>query len=312
MMKTLTFCAAFTVLLCATISVGKVSDTAPHSSDQGMSAAQKRIIALSPHLTEIVFALGEGHNLVGVSDYSDYPQAAKSIPRLASYQGANIPAILRLKPSHVLYWEGGNKDADIAKMRASSLHLYASSVDSVDSLIADIENIAKFIEADQEIAQALIETLSDNLKRASEFKTPIDAIYVMNPLPLMVLGNDPWLNDLLSICSLQNVFFSSLSPYPQLGIERILRSKAKLIIYAQNKASNEAQSTLDSVNKSVSSELRARQIQIPDEFSEHKEHILAPFIQANPDKLHRFTPRAIEEMTKVCELAYTINYDVQS
>ena len=59
-----------------------------------------RIVSLSPHLTELVFAIGRGKQLVATSDYSDYPAQAANLPSVASYQGANIAEIIRLKPTY--------------------------------------------------------------------------------------------------------------------------------------------------------------------------------------------------------------------
>src|SRR5215472_7441384 len=61
-----------------------------------------RIISLAPNVTEILFALGLGSEVVGASSYSDYPAAAKKIPVVFTYSGANYEKIVALKPDLIV------------------------------------------------------------------------------------------------------------------------------------------------------------------------------------------------------------------
>ncbi|HCG88386.1 MAG TPA: cobalamin-binding protein, partial [Alteromonas macleodii] len=71
------------------------ADVAPSSESSALSnSVELKIVSLAPHLTEWAFSLGLGPNLVGVSDYSDYPDAAKNIKRVADFQGADIATIV--------------------------------------------------------------------------------------------------------------------------------------------------------------------------------------------------------------------------
>ena len=67
------------------------------------AAAPQRIIALAPHITEMLFAIGAGDKVVAVSDYSDYPPEATTLPSVASYAAVNIEAVLALRPDLVTY-----------------------------------------------------------------------------------------------------------------------------------------------------------------------------------------------------------------
>ena len=68
--------------------------------------APQRIIALSPSITENLFAIGAGSRVVGVSSYSDYPQEAKNLPIISDYQNIDLEAIVKLKPDVVVAWQG--------------------------------------------------------------------------------------------------------------------------------------------------------------------------------------------------------------
>jgi len=236
--------------------------------------ATLRIITLSPHLTEIVYALGKGDQVVAVSDYSDYPTDAASLPSVASYEGANIAEIIRLQPTHILVWRGGNKDADIEKLSQLDIILHESSIDSVEELMSDVLKIGDVLNAQKE-ASALVESMQlarDAIASRHENKS-VNAVYYLSTQPLIGLGNDKWLNSLLNLCGISNIYASSKSAYPQLQMSHIIRSQPALLIAATN--------------------------EIAKTWQPHQAVLKAKIVSANPDALHRFTPRAIDEMSVV-------------
>ncbi|MGB1189421.1 MAG: hypothetical protein ACPG4A_04275 [Pseudomonadales bacterium] len=68
----------------------------------------ERIVTLSPHLTEMIFDLNRGHQLVGVSRYSDYPPAALDLPIVGDALQINLELIIELEPDQILTWQGGS------------------------------------------------------------------------------------------------------------------------------------------------------------------------------------------------------------
>jgi vitamin B12 transport system substrate-binding protein len=251
----------------------------------GAQTADKklRIITLSPHLTEIVFALGRGEQLIAVSDYSNYPAAASTLKSVASYQGANIAEIIRLQPTHILAWRGGNKDADIEKLKTLDMPVYESSINSVDSLLADIINIGDNINA-KDNAEALVRKLEGSISAmANDYKDlSKTAIYYLSTQPLVGLGNDKWLNSVLRLCGLANIYTTSPSAYPQLQMADIIRKQPEVLIAA----------------------MKSNSKQIEKFWAPHKKVLNSEVVIANPDALHRFTPRAIFEMTQLCKRIY--------
>lgn len=250
---------------------------------------QLRIVTLSPHLTEIVFALGKGSAVVAVSDYSDFPQEALALQSVASYEGANIAAIVRLQPTHILVWRGGNKDADIEKLKALNAIVHESSIDSVSALLSDIERIGVVINAKEE-ASALVDSLNESIASTTFTYKDVSktAIYYFNPQPLMGLGNDSWLNSLLALCNINNLYKGSPSAYMQLQLADILRQQPDLIIAASQSPKH----------------------LIEEFWAPHRKVLTSPIALVNPDALHRFTPRAILAMNPLCKAAFTPQADI--
>lgn len=271
------------MLVMLSLSFSVLANTSKHKQSNAASNQEQRIITLSPHLTELVYSLNKGQAIVGVSDYSDYPEEALVLPRVASYQGANLAQITRLKPTHVLVWRGGNKDADIQKLLAMGFNVYQSTINNPNDLVSEISNIGKFLGANEqadELAKQFTAQINEIEQAYSQ--QSLATLYYLNQYPLMGLGNDPWLNSLLRLCGLNNIYEDSLSAYPQLQVSDILRKQPALLIAADGSS----------------------QAQINTFWKKHASVLVGKYISANPDALHRFTARALDEMANVCEAAY--------
>ena len=249
------------------------------ASSSPLTSHEKRIITLSPHLTELVFELGQGDHLVAVSEYSDYPKQAGMLPTVASYQGANIAEIVRLKPTHVLVWRGGNKDTDIARLHSLGLNIYESVITNTEDLLNNINAIAEFLDAQQGVT-ALFDDISNVITNTNRIDhKSLSVVYVLNQLPIIGLGNDKWLNQLLRQCKLQNIFDDTVSAFPQLRIDEIMRHQPRWIINATG--------TDNETFKAA--------------WQQHLGFMASKVISIDPDAMHRFSVRAIYETFSLCK-----------
>jgi hypothetical protein len=97
-------------LLCALVCLPARSEiVVTDASGTGirLAAPARRIVSLSPHITELLFAAGAGDRVVGTAEYSDYPPAAKVLPRVGGHS-LDLEAVVALKPDLVLGWQSGN------------------------------------------------------------------------------------------------------------------------------------------------------------------------------------------------------------
>ncbi len=93
----------------------------------------KRIIALSPHAVEMLYAIGAGDTIVAATDYADYPEAAKKIPRIGGYYGIQMERVLELNPDLIVVWDSGNKAEDINQLRTLGFNLYGSDPKTLEA-----------------------------------------------------------------------------------------------------------------------------------------------------------------------------------
>ena len=108
-----------------------------------LKAPAKRIITLAPHATELLYAAGAGDRLIGTVDYSDFPPAAKKIPRVGSYDRFDLEAISALKPDLIIAWETGNPAAQVEKLKALGLTVYVTQPNRMEDVAGQLEQLGR-------------------------------------------------------------------------------------------------------------------------------------------------------------------------
>lgn len=251
-----------------------------HDEQQAHNNNNLRIVSLAPHLTEWAYSLGLGPNLVAVSDYSDYPEAAKTLPRIADYQGVDMAAILTLHPDLVLAWKGGNKPQDIQKLSSLGLKLFNSEVTQIDDIPLELIRLGKLTHTSLK-AKALADEFSEEiatLKSTYSRETPKNVFYYSWSTPLMTIGPKAWPNKLLNVCGAQTAFYDSPIDYPQVSVSEVLIRQVDVIIAA----SNESKEALSSF------------------WAPHTHFLDAEIVTVDPDITSRFSLRLADELKRLC------------
>ena len=247
-----------------------------------LSRPPQRIISLTPHLTELLFAVGAGTQVVGTDSARDYPKAAQSLPRVGDYSRINFERILALKPDLVIAWVGGNRAADIhglQKMGLPVLHTQATRLDDVSRLLRLIGQASGHAEQGEAAARDFSVRLSALQERAARHP-PVSVFYQVWDRPLMTVGGTHWISDALAVCGARNVFADLHGLSPVVTREAVLQRAPALI-----------------VSGSDAPDMR-RQWQRFSSLPAVKNHA---FVQVNADRLHRPTPRLVEGVAELCE-----------
>ena len=105
----------------------------------------ERIVALSPSSTEMLFEMGIGTRVVGTVEWADFPEAAKAIPRIGSYAGINIEALIALQPDIVVAWKSGNKESDLQKLEALGVNVLYIDPKTMDAVADDMERLGQAV-----------------------------------------------------------------------------------------------------------------------------------------------------------------------
>lgn len=192
----------------------------------------QRIVALSPHIVETLFAAGAGGKIVGTVEYSDYPVAAKSIPRIGSYSSFDLERLIALKPDLIIGWETGNSPAAIAKIRALGIPVYLSQSNTVSQIAVEIEKFGQLAgteNAAQPAAAAFRKRLS-MLQRTYGNRATLSVFYQISESPLMTIGGKQIISNALDICGGKNIFAALVPMAPVITTESVLAANPEVIL----------------------------------------------------------------------------------
>jgi iron complex transport system substrate-binding protein len=193
-----------------------------------IDAAPQRIVTFAPSMTEVVFALGQGDRVVGVSGrFDDYPAAAKDIPEVGGAGDfgvdPNIEGVVSLEPDLFLTISGG----DQWKQRLRDLGIPVVTLDATDfpDLLDDIRTVGDLLGA----SEAAGELTTDMQSRADEVATaveqaggPVTCFFEVYYPPLTTLGPDTYIFDLLERAGCDPVTATAKSDYPTWSVEKLV------------------------------------------------------------------------------------------
>ena len=191
-----------------------------------------RIVSLAPHLTEQLFAIGAGEKIVGAVDYSDYPEAAKAIPRVGGYSRLDLERILALKPDLVVGWQSGNDARAIERLEGLGLVVYLSEPrrlpDIADGMARLGVLVGRPVEGGQqaEAFRRQIELLRQQY--AQQQKRTV--FYQIWNRPLMTINGQHLINDVITLCGGRNIFAEVEALTPRVSLEAVLAADPEVII----------------------------------------------------------------------------------
>jgi ABC-type Fe3+-hydroxamate transport system substrate-binding protein len=189
----------------------------------------ERILALSPHVCEILFAIGAGTEVVGVGDYCDYPRQAAALPRIANHRQVNIEAAVRLGPTMAVAVHRGL--AGLARLERMGVLVVESNPERVEDVISDINRLGRVTGHEQE-SGALAVKLAHRLQllRSRGSNQPVRVFYEVWPDPLITVGTSSFLNDVLAVCGAENVFGAIALESPRVNLESVTRMRPRVIL----------------------------------------------------------------------------------
>ena len=103
----------------------------------------RRIVSLSPHITELLFAAGAGSFVVGVSDFSNYPAAAEDLPRISGGGSLDMEAILALRPDLVVAWQSGNPELQVQRLQSLGMTVFLSEPRRLEDIPGTLRKLGR-------------------------------------------------------------------------------------------------------------------------------------------------------------------------
>lgn len=273
------------LLLLATNSIAAIQLTDDAGHRLSVTQPVKRIITLSPHTTELVYAAGAGKYLVAATAFSNYPHQALSLPRIGNATRLDVERILALKPDLVIGWLSGNSASQIQQLRRAGINVYMTEPDELDDIPRYLNALGRVSDTLATATQALQEyqqTLTE-LRRRYQYREPIDVFLQVSEVPLYTLNSQHIVSRALAMCGGRNIFADVTLLAPTVSVEAVVQRNPQVIIASVYPGAN-----IDLSNWQRFPGLRAvRQKNL---------------FQMNADNLMRSTPRILSGVTEICRL----------
>ncbi|MFN3478818.1 MAG: ABC transporter substrate-binding protein [Thermodesulfovibrionales bacterium] len=193
----------------------------------------KRIVSLSPSTTEILFSLGLSQEIVGVTNFCDYPEEARKKDKVGGMSNPSIEAIISLRPDIVVMTMDGNPKEVEERLRSMKIKTYvfrAKRLDELPQAIRDMGMAMGVKERAERLASELEETFS-RLKKDHAGKTHKKKIlFILWPEPLIVAGPGTAIDDAIKLLGAENIAARSRIPYPKYSIEEVMRQSPDVIL----------------------------------------------------------------------------------
>ena len=209
-------------------------DTGAHIT---LAAPAKRIVSLSPAITENLFSIGAGDLIVGTSSHSDYPAGASAIPITSDFQTIQLERIAALKPDLIIAWQGGNSPAQLAVLQQLNIPIFQQQSQTLADIPLALTQLAR-LTAREPAAAPIVLAAYQRIALLKDAPSPnLNAFYQVWHAPLMTLNQSNWVSDALNRCGARNIFANAPITAPTVSMESVLALNPELIITASAQAS---------------------------------------------------------------------------
>ncbi|MGD9952354.1 MAG: cobalamin-binding protein [Burkholderiales bacterium] len=273
--------AALLVALAARADVRVTDD---YGREVLLAAPAQRVVSLSPHLTELLYAAGAGERLVGAIEYSDYPPEARALPRVGSEAAIDLEAVVALRPDLVVAWPQSGSTRAIERIAALGITVFRSEPRAIEDIARTIETLGVLAgtpAAAQVSARAFRERAA-RLGRTYASRPTVRVFYQVWNRPLITVNGDHVISKVLALCGGENVMAGLPALAPEIDRERVLRADPEAIIASGS----------DGRHPEWLREWKA----FPDLAAVRRGNLFA----VRPDLVQRHTPRLLDGAAEIC------------
>lgn len=192
----------------------------------------KRVVALAPSVTEIVFAIGRQDLLKGVTQYSNYPPEAGAIYKVGSYVKLDLERIVALKPDLCIATKDGNPKEIVERLMSLGICVYVIDPRSLDTMLDSITQIGVLLNA-TDAACALVRSLQNRIDEVARLVANVEhrpKVFIqIGVTPIVSVGTQTFIHELIERAGGVNLARGD-TPYPRFSREQVLALAPEVII----------------------------------------------------------------------------------
>jgi iron complex transport system substrate-binding protein len=231
------------ITMAALLAASVAANAAPISvrdDDGNVVTLQKpaqRVIAMAPHVTELLFTAGAGDKIVGAVTYSDYPEAAKKIPRVGDNRLIDMERVAAMKPDLIVIWMHGGFERQIEGLRKLGVPLFHSEPTKLEGIADNVVRLGQLM-GTETVANAAAEDIRQQfaaMTRQYAKRPPVRLFYQVWDKPLYTLSNKSIVGDAIRLCGGVNIFGELKVTAPVVSIEAVLQENPEAIFGTSEK-----------------------------------------------------------------------------
>jgi iron complex transport system substrate-binding protein len=225
------------VLALALAPAGAIHAQVAVIDDEGrtveLAQPARRIVSLAPHLTEQLFAIGAGDLIVGTTDFADFPEAAKRVPRVARAHSVDLERVSAARADLVLVWGSGFPPATVDALRRLGVPTFVSEPRQLADIATSLERLGALTGRSPARAAGAFNAKLAALRDRYRDRREVRVFYQVWNDPLMTLGGRHVVSEAIALCGGRNVFADLAPIAPRVSTEAVLAADPEAIITAE-------------------------------------------------------------------------------
>ena len=195
----------------------------------------KRIVSLAPSHTEILYSLGLGDKIVGVTSFCDYPKEAKEKDKIGDFEGVNIEKIIELEPDLVVQYGKGNEEVN-NKIKEAGISIVSYEPESIDEVVDTINEIGKITGKEDE-AKKVTEDMKSKKEEVLNKVKNVEKVKVFFEIwhdPLSAAGPGSFMDELISLSGGENIAKDAKGGYSEFNEEELIERNPDVYLAAED------------------------------------------------------------------------------
>ncbi len=191
-----------------------------------------RIVSLAPNITEMLFSIGLEEQIVGVTEFCDYPSAAKSKAKVG-YANPSVEAIITLRPELVLAPRDFLRPDLQAKLEQLKIPVFVLDAHTLEDIPLQIHTLGKMFEkvpAANAVTQLMRQRMAE-IRHTVEHQSAKRVLYVLNSQPLITVGPGSFIHQMIGAAGGMNIATQASDAYPRLSMETVLKEDPEVLIF---------------------------------------------------------------------------------
>src|SRR5262245_4622816 len=224
--------AALTLLALTFAAFADVSVRDDYGNTVRLPSPARRVVSLAPHLTELVYAAGGGARMVGAVEYSDFPPAARALPRVGSDTNISLEAVLALRPDLIVAWPNPGSVRLINRLAELGLPVFRSEPRELEDIATTLERLGILAgsAAEAERAARAFRARKAELERRYAGRPRLRVFYQVWDRPLLTVNGEHVISKVIRLCGGENVFSALPLIAPEVDVEAVLRADPEVML----------------------------------------------------------------------------------